>query len=96
MTYSCIVELNRNTRYTFAKYLTNFANTNSRQNVANVSLLVPMSSILDMWLVLVSYVLTLIKFRLWLIGLHLAISREFSNSSDLLTITTVSYVDLHV
>ena len=53
-----------NTRYTFAKYLTNFANTNLRQNVANVSLLVPVSSILDMWLVLVSYVLTLIKFRL--------------------------------
>ena len=64
MTYSCIVELNRNTRYTFAKYLTNFANTNSRQNVANVSLLVHVLSILDMWLVLVSYVLTLIKFRL--------------------------------
>ena len=64
MTYSCIVELNRNTRYTFAKYLTNFANTNSRQNVANVSLLDHVLSILDMWLVLVNYVLTLIKFRL--------------------------------
>ena len=64
MTYSCIVELNRNTRYTFAKYLTSFANTNSRQNVANVSLLNHVLSILDMWLVLVNYVLTLIKFRL--------------------------------
>ena len=29
-------------------------------------------------------------------GQSLAISREFSNSSDLLTITTVSYVALHV
>ena len=29
-----------NTRHTFAKCLTNFANTNSRQNIANVSLLV--------------------------------------------------------
>ena len=62
--YLCIVELAMNTRYTFAKCLTNFANTNLRQNVANVSLLVPVSSILDMWLVLVNYVLTLIKFRL--------------------------------
>ena len=53
-----------NTRHTFAKCLTNFANTNSRQNVANVSLHVHMSSILDMWLVLVSYMLTLIKSRL--------------------------------
>ena len=64
MTYSCTVELNWNTRYTFAKYLINFANTNSRQNVANVSLLDHVLSILDMWLVLVNYVLTLIKFRL--------------------------------
>ena len=51
-------------RCTFAKCLTNFANTNSRQNVVNVSLLGHMLSILDMWLVLVNYVLTLIKFRL--------------------------------
>ena len=50
-----------NTRHTFAKYLTNFANTNSRQNVANVSLLDHVLSILDMWLVLVNYVLTLKK-----------------------------------
>ena len=85
-----------NTKHTFAKRLIDFANTNSKQNVANVSLYIHISSILGTWLVLVSYVLTLIKFRLWLIGLHLAISREFSNSSDLLTITTVSYVDLHV
>ena len=53
-----------NMRHTFAKCLISFANTNLRQNVANVSLLVPVSSILDMWLVLVNYVLTLIKFRL--------------------------------
>ena len=85
-----------NTRYTFAKCLISFVNTNLRQNVANVSLLVPVSSILDMWLVLVSYVLTLIKFRLSLIGLHLAISRVFSNSSDLLIIITVLYAALHV
>ena len=51
-------------RHTFAKCLIDFANTNSRQNVANVSLLDHVLSILDMWLVLVSYVLTLIKFRL--------------------------------
>ena len=63
-TYSCIVKLRMNTRYTFAKCLINFANTNSRQNVANVSLLDHVLSILDMWLVLVNYVLTLIKFRL--------------------------------
>ena len=69
-----------NTRYTFAKCLINFANTNSRQNVANASLLDHVLSILDIWLVLVSYVLTLIKFRL--IGLHLAISRGFSNFLD--------------
>ena len=62
--YSCIVEPRVNMRHTFAKYLTNFANTNSRQNIANVSLLVPMLSTLDMWLVLLNYVLTLIKF--WL------------------------------
>ena len=53
-----------NTRYTFAKCLINFANTNSRQNIANASLLDHVLSILDMWLVLVNYVLTLIKF--WL------------------------------
>ena len=47
------------TRHTFAKCLTDFANTNSRQNVANVSLHIHMSSILDIWLVLASYVLTL-------------------------------------
>ena len=64
MIYSCIVELRMNTRYTFAKCLINFANTNSRQNVANASLLDHVLSILDMWLVLVNYVLTLIKFRL--------------------------------
>ena len=63
-TYSCIVGLRMNTRYTFAKCLINFANTNLRQNVANVSLLDHVLSILDMWLVLVNYVLTLIKFRL--------------------------------
>ena len=62
--YSCIVELTMNTRHTFAKCLINFANTNTRQSVANVSLLGHVSSILDMWLVLVNYVLTLIKFRL--------------------------------
>ena len=62
--YLCIVEPRMNMRHTFAKCLINFANTNSRQNVANVSLLIHMSSILDMWLVLVNYVLTLIKFRL--------------------------------
>ena len=62
--YSCIAEPTMNTRHTFAKCLISFANTNSRQNVANASLLVPVSSILDMWLVLVSYVLTLIKLRL--------------------------------
>ena len=62
--YLCIVGLATNTRYTFAKCLINFANTNLGQNIANVSLLVPVSSILDMWLVLVNYVLTLIKF--WL------------------------------
>ena len=62
--YLCIVELTMNTRYTFAKYLTNFANTNLRQNVANVSLPNHVLSILDMWLVLVNYVLTLIKFQL--------------------------------
>ena len=85
-----------NTRHTLAKCLTNFGNTNSRQNVANVSLLDHVLSTLDMWLVLVNYALTLIKFRLWLIGLHLMISREFSNSSDLLTITTILNVVLHV
>ena len=63
-TYSCIVVLRLNTRYTFAKCLINFANANSRQNIANVSLLDHVLSILDMWLVLVNYVLTLIKFRL--------------------------------
>ena len=63
-TYSCIVVLRLNTRYTFAKCLINFANTNSRQNVANTSLLDHVLSILDMWLVLVNYALTLIKFRL--------------------------------
>ena len=62
--YSCIVEPRVNMRHTFAKCLINFANTDSRQNVANVSLLGHILSILDMWLVLVSYVLTLIKFRL--------------------------------
>ena len=53
-----------NMKHTFAKCLIDFATTNSRQNVANVSLLDHMLSILDMWLVLVNYVLTLIKF--WL------------------------------
>ena len=62
--YWYIVGLATNTRYTFAKCLINFANTNSRQNMANASLLDHMLSILDMWLVLVNYVLTLIKFRL--------------------------------
>ena len=61
--YSCIVEPKMNTRHTFAKCLIDFATTNSRQNVANVSLLDHVLSIFDMWLVLVSYVLTLIKFR---------------------------------
>ena len=37
MIYSCTVEPQMNTRHTFAKCLTNVANTNSRQNVANVS-----------------------------------------------------------
>ena len=64
MMYSCTVEPQMNMRHTFAKCLTDFANTNSRQNIANVSLHIPMSTISDMWLVLVSYVLTLIKF--WL------------------------------
>ena len=62
--YSCIVEPRMNTRHTFAKCLIDFANTNSRQNIADVSLLGHVLSILDMWLVLVNYVLTLIKFRL--------------------------------
>ena len=62
--YLCIAEPTLNTRHTFAKCLISFANTNLRQNVANVSLLVHVSSILDMWLVLVNYVLTLIKLRL--------------------------------
>ena len=53
-----------NMRHTFAKCLINFANTNSRQNIANVSLIDHVLSILDMWLVLVNYVLTLIKFQL--------------------------------
>ena len=57
---SCIVEPTMNTKHTFAKCLISFANTNLRQNVANVSLLDHVLSILDMWLVLVSYVLTLI------------------------------------
>ena len=61
---SCIVEPTMNTRHTFAKCLINFANTDSRQNIANVSLIGHVSNILDMWLVLVNYVLTLIKFRL--------------------------------
>ena len=52
--YSCIVKPKMNTLHTFAKCLTNFVNTNSRHNVANVSLHVYVSSILDMWLVLVS------------------------------------------
>ena len=43
MIYSCTVELQMNTRHTFAKCLTDFANTNSRQNVANVSLHVHVS-----------------------------------------------------
>ena len=64
MTYSCTVGLRMNTRYTFAKCLINFANTNSRQNVANASLVDHVLSTWDMWLVLVNYVLTLIKFRL--------------------------------
>ena len=59
---SCIVEPKMNTRHTFTKCLANFANTNSRQNIANVSLLDHVLSILDMWLVLVNYVLALIKF----------------------------------
>ena len=62
--FSCIVELRMNTRHTFAKCLIDFAITNSRQTIANVSLLDHMLSILDMWLVLVNYALTLIKFRL--------------------------------
>ena len=62
--YLCIVEPRMNTRHTFAKCLLDFANKNSKQNVANVSLLGHVLSILDMWLVLVNYVLTLIKFRL--------------------------------
>ena len=61
---SCIVEPTMNTRHTFAKCLIDFVNTNSRQNVTNVRLLDHVLSILDMWLVLVNYVLTLIKFRL--------------------------------
>ena len=36
-----------NTRHTFAKCLANFANTNSRQSIANVSLLDHVLSILD-------------------------------------------------
>ena len=64
MIYLCTVEPQMNTRHTFAKCLISYANTNLRQNVANVSLLVHVSSILAMWLVLVNYVLTLIKFRL--------------------------------
>ena len=62
--YSCIVEPTMNTRHTFVKCLINFANTNSRQSIANASLLDHVLSILDMWLVLVNYALTLIKFRL--------------------------------
>ena len=62
--YSCIVEPRMNTWHTFAKCLIDFANTNSRQNIGNVSLIDHVLSILDMWLVLVNYVLTLIKFRL--------------------------------
>ena len=62
--YSCTVEAKMNMRHTFTKYLIDFATTNSRQNVANVSLLDHVLSILDMWLVLVSYMLTLIQFRL--------------------------------
>ena len=62
--YLCIAEPTMNTRHTFAKCLINFTNTNSRQSVANVSLLDHVLNILDMWLVLVKYVLTLIKFRL--------------------------------
>ena len=64
MIYSCTVEPQMNTRHTFAKCLTNFGNKNSRQNIANMSLIDHVLSISDMWLVLVNYVLTLIKFRL--------------------------------
>ena len=89
MIYLCTVKPQMNTRHTFAKRLTDFTTTNSRQNIAAVSLHTHVSSTLDMWLGLVSYVSTLIKCRLYLIGLRHAISREFSNSSDLLTITTI-------
>ena len=51
-------------RHTFAKNLIDFVNKNSWQNVANVSLLDHALSILEMWLIMVSYVLTMIKFGL--------------------------------
>ena len=62
--YLFIAEPTMNTRHTFAKCLSDFTNTNLRQNIVNVSLFDHVLSILDMWLVLVSYVLTLIKFQL--------------------------------
>ena len=62
--YLYTVRMQMHMGHTFSKCLHDFANTNSRQNVANVSLIDLMLSILDMWLVLVNYVLTLIKFRL--------------------------------
>ena len=62
--YLCIAKVQMNMRHTFTECLLDFVNINSRKNIANVSLHIHMSSILNMWLVLVSYVLTLIKFRL--------------------------------
>ena len=40
MIYSCTVRVQINTRHTFAKCLLDFANTNLRQNIANMSFLV--------------------------------------------------------
>ena len=64
-------------RPTFAKFLRDFASTNSRLSVANVSLHVHGLNTWDTWLVLGSFELTLRKSRLWLVGLHLEISRGF-------------------
>ena len=83
-------------RPTFAKFSRDFASTNSRLSVASVSLHVHVLSTWDTWLVLGSFVLTLRRSRLWLIGLHLKMLRGFSNFLDLLITTTDSYVALHV
>ena len=67
------------TKLICGRSLTDYANTNFKPNSRNVNLASHMSSILGMWLVLVSCVWLLTRWLLSSTGSHLKISRVCSS-----------------